>query len=151
MITPVHRSLLLIATAFLYADAVDVQYTDCGSTIPVGEVTVEPCPSLPCELPRGGKTKFGIQFQPDQDAGYLGQVEARTVVWGMAVPISLDSTQICGHVHPKCPLKPGQWYTYSRTIHINKSYSRMTVPLQWLLMDSNGNLMVCVEIQVEIV
>ncbi|KAG5446738.1 NPC intracellular cholesterol transporter 2 a [Clonorchis sinensis] len=146
-----HRSLLLIATAFVYASALDVHYTDCGSSVPVGQVTVEPCTRIPCELSRGGKTRFGIHFQPEIDAGYLGQVEARTVVWGVAVPIPLGSTQICGHVHPNCPLQPGQWYKYSSTIPIDKSYSRMTVPIQWLLKDSDGNLMVCVEIQVEIV
>ncbi|KER19541.1 hypothetical protein T265_15510, partial [Opisthorchis viverrini] len=123
MPTPVHRSLLLVVTAFFYASALDVHYKDCGSIVPVGDVTVEPCTRQPCELRRGGSTKFGIQFQPDQDAEYLGQAEARTVVWGVAVPITLHSPHICGHVHPKCPLKAGHWYRYSTTIHIDKTYS----------------------------
>ncbi|OON16697.1 hypothetical protein X801_07480, partial [Opisthorchis viverrini] len=95
-----------------------------GSSVPVGAVTVEPCARLPCELRRGGKTKFGIRFQSDHDLGYIGQAEARIVAWGVAVPIPLSSTQICESINPQCPLMEGQWYTYSRIIHIDKSYSR---------------------------
>ncbi|TGZ63726.1 hypothetical protein CRM22_006756 [Opisthorchis felineus] len=78
--------------------------------------------------------------------------KSRRVLFGEWLsPSHCDSPQICKSVDPQCPLMEGQWHTYSTTINTHKSYSRMTVPLQWLLMDSNGNLMVCVEIQVEIV
>ncbi|TGZ63725.1 hypothetical protein CRM22_006756 [Opisthorchis felineus] len=107
-------------------------------------------PAYRASCPEG--TQLNLEYSYDQLKMQGLMAKSRRVLFGEWLsPSHCDSPQICKSVDPQCPLMEGQWHTYSTTINTHKSYSRMTVPLQWLLMDSNGNLMVCVEIQVEIV
>ncbi|OON15613.1 hypothetical protein X801_08580, partial [Opisthorchis viverrini] len=93
------------------------------STIPVGIVSVEPCTTVPCELRRGTRTSFRIQFQPDETMGSVGQVEVYGVVGGVAVPFTLDTPKMCGNVQPHCPFRAGAWYSYKKSILIASTHS----------------------------
>ncbi|TGZ66311.1 hypothetical protein CRM22_005395 [Opisthorchis felineus] len=147
----VPHSLLLFTSVSLFVNAGTVRYTDCGSSVTVHSVAVEPCYGTPCSLSRGSTATTQISFQADQHAGSGGKAEVSGIVGGFSVPVKLDSPQICGHVQPKCPLQSGQWYTYTKAMYIDPSYSPMQLSVRWVLKDSYGGQMVCVEIPVQLV
>ncbi|GAA57347.1 hypothetical protein CLF_112566, partial [Clonorchis sinensis] len=95
-----------------------------GSRIPVKSVSVIPCQLTPCELIRGDATTFRIHFQADETTGSLSRAEVYAVVGGVAVPFALDVPEICGNVHPECPLQAGMWYTYKKYVYIPYTHTR---------------------------
>ncbi|GAA55376.1 Niemann-Pick C2 protein [Clonorchis sinensis] len=145
------HALLLFTSAFLFVNAGNVRYTDCGSSVSVHSVSVEPCQGTPCSLTRGSTATTQISFQAGQYAGSSGTVEVFGIVRNSPVPVNLDSPQICGHVQPNCPLQSGQWYTYTKNMFIDVSYPAMPLNVRWVLKDSHGGQMVCVEIPIQLV
>ncbi|KER22623.1 ML domain protein [Opisthorchis viverrini] len=147
----VPQALLLFTSAFLFVNAGSVRYTDCGSSVSVYSVAVEPCYGTPCSLTRGSTATTQITFQAGRSAGSGGTVEVSGIVGGSVVPVDLDSPQICGHVQPSCPLQSGQWYTYTKPMFIGQSYPEIRLNVRWVLRNSQGGQMVCVEIPIQLV
>ncbi|GAA56740.1 hypothetical protein CLF_111438 [Clonorchis sinensis] len=54
--------------------------------------------------------------------GSFGEVELNGIIWGRSVPFPLGMPKICENVKPPCPIKAGEEYRYSKSIHIE--YSR---------------------------
>ncbi|TGZ63732.1 hypothetical protein CRM22_006757 [Opisthorchis felineus] len=147
----VQHTLLLVTTTVVLVGARDVAFTDCDSRIPVKSVSVIPCHVTPCELTRGDATTFRIQFQADETTGSLSRAEVYAVVGGVAVPFALDVPEICGNVHPDCPLQAGLWYTYKKYVYIPSTHSQIDFSFRWILKNSFRQPVVCVEIPVRIV
>ncbi|TGZ66310.1 hypothetical protein CRM22_005394 [Opisthorchis felineus] len=146
----VRYTLLLLAFAFTSVRAEIVTYEDCGSTLTVKSVSVEPCSTTPCVLKRGGSATISIVFQADVTAGIPGDAAVQGIKWGIPFSFGLNDPQICGDVQPSCPLQSGQWYTYTKTISISSWYPAVYGTVRWRLKNTNGESMVCVEIPVEL-
>ncbi|TGZ63720.1 hypothetical protein CRM22_006752 [Opisthorchis felineus] len=146
----VQHILLLVTTAFIVPSAQDVIYKDCGSRVPIISVSVDQCGREQCILLRGGVYTFRIHFRAVGWVGSFGDVELNGIIWGRPVPFPLGMPQICGNVQPRCPIKEGEEYRYSKSIHIEYSRTPMDFPLQWKLKNGAGRTMVCVEIPVRI-
>ncbi|OON15772.1 hypothetical protein X801_08421, partial [Opisthorchis viverrini] len=83
--------------------------------------------------------------------GSIGRAEVYGVVGGVAVPFAVDVSQICGNVEPTCPLQPGRWHSYTRSIDIAPTHSQVDFAFRWVLMDAVRQPFVCVEVPVQIV
>ncbi|KAG5446741.1 Phosphatidylglycerol/phosphatidylinositol transfer protein [Clonorchis sinensis] len=147
---PVQHILLLVITFFTAAIAQGVIYKDCGSRVPVISVSVDQCGREQCILLRGGVYTFRIHFRAAGWVGSFGEVEVNGIIWGRSVPFPLGMPKICENVKPPCPIKAGEEYRYSKSIHIEYSRTPMDFPLQWKLKNGAGETMVCVEIPVRI-
>ncbi|TGZ63730.1 hypothetical protein CRM22_006757 [Opisthorchis felineus] len=62
----------------------------------------------------------------DETTGSLSRAEVYAVVGGVAVPFALDVPEICGNVHPDCPLQAGLWYTYKKYVYIPSTHSQVS-------------------------
>ncbi|KER20781.1 hypothetical protein T265_10752 [Opisthorchis viverrini] len=74
--------------------------------------------------------------------GSIGRAEVYGVVGGVAVPFAVDVSQICGNVEPTCPLQPGRWHSYRRSIDIAPTHSQVDFAFRWVLMDAVANVLV---------
>ncbi|GAA55375.1 Niemann-Pick C2 protein [Clonorchis sinensis] len=144
------HTLLLLTTAFTVVRAEIVAYEDCGSKLTVNSVSVDPCPTTPCVLKRGGSATMSIVFQGNENAGPPGDATVQGIKWGIPFSFNMDNPQICGDVRPSCPLQSGQWYTYNKTIFISTWYPAVYATVRWRLKNTNGDSMVCVEVPVEL-
>ncbi|GAA55374.1 Niemann-Pick C2 protein [Clonorchis sinensis] len=144
------HTLLLLTTAFTVVRAEIVAYEDCGSKLTVNSVSVDPCPTTPCVLKRGGSATMSIVFQGSENAGLPGDAEVQGIKWGMNFPFELDAAQICEDIRPSCPLRSGRWYTYTKTVSIASWYPAVSGTIRWRLKNTNGDSMVCVEFPAEL-
>ncbi|KER22625.1 ML domain protein [Opisthorchis viverrini] len=144
------HTLLLLTTAFTLASAEIVAYTDCGSKLTVNSVSVEPCPTTPCALKRGGSATIRIVFRTDKNPELPGDAQVQGIKWGFTFPFELDSTQICEDIRPRCPLRSQRRYTYTKTVLIASWYPAVYGTVRWRLKNTNGDSMVCIEFPAEL-
>jgi len=128
------------------SDAINVKYRDCGSQVgAVSAVSVDPCTSQPCVLPKGKNYTIGVTFKSAETTA-VAHAKVYGKVLGIKVPFALPQPDGCLNSGIACPIQKGQEYTYTATLPISTSYPSVRVIVEWDLMDheNGGNKLFCV-------
>ncbi|TGZ63738.1 hypothetical protein CRM22_006760 [Opisthorchis felineus] len=143
--------VLFITTNILFVSARVLDYVDCGSTVQVTSVSMEPCILIPCELIKASRTTIRIQFTTDENVGSAGDAGFYGIFEEMTFPFMVWEPQFCGDLQQGCPLRPGRSYVYRKDVYTSPAYPDIQLTGRWVLKNNAGEPMVCVEFPIQIV
>ncbi|TGZ63736.1 hypothetical protein CRM22_006759 [Opisthorchis felineus] len=142
---------LLVTAVLKSASTRTLSYEDCGSTVQIKSVKMKPCKLSPCELTKLGNDTIQIKFQTDSDAGSPGDSGFYGTFQGTTFPFFVERPKICDNIKPHCPLKPSSRYTYKNTVSTSEAYPNVHLTGRWVLNNTEGKPMVCVQFPIQIV
>ncbi|KAG5446735.1 Phosphatidylglycerol/phosphatidylinositol transfer protein [Clonorchis sinensis] len=117
----------------------------------IKSVKMKPCRLRPCELTKSGKDTIQIVFQADSNSGSPGDSGFYGIFEGTSFPFFVERPKICDNIKPSCPLKPRSWYTYKNSVSTSEAYPNIQLTGRWVLKNTEGKLMVCVQFPIQIV
>ncbi|TGZ63737.1 hypothetical protein CRM22_006759 [Opisthorchis felineus] len=79
------------------------------------------------------------------DSGFYGTFQ------GTTFPFFVERPKICDNIKPHCPLKPSSRYTYKNTVSTSEAYPNVHLTGRWVLNNTEGKPMVCVQFPIQIV
>lgn len=126
----------------------NIKYKDCGSKSgTLLSVDATPCPSEPCQFPRGKNITVQLNFTANVDI-----TSSKTLVYGFILgvktpfPVPSDACQ-----DMTCPISKGATVTYNNYVYVKPIYPLVTVVVQWEIHDQNNIPIVCFNVPAEIV
>jgi Niemann-Pick C2 protein len=102
-----------------------------------------------CLLHKGQNVSFGVGFTPNVDEDSLKML-VYGHVGGIDIPFPINNPDACKGSNVTCPVKSGQTYFYSNVIYVKKLYPSMQLVVKLKLVNSKGEVLVCVVIPVQI-
>ncbi|TGZ63735.1 hypothetical protein CRM22_006759 [Opisthorchis felineus] len=87
----------------------------------------------------------------DSDAGSPGDSGFYGTFQGTTFPFFVERPKICDNIKPHCPLKPSSRYTYKNTVSTSEAYPNVHLTGRWVLNNTEGKPMVCVQFPIQIV
>merc|ERR1712168_834370 len=146
-------SVMLIYVSFiLLTPAVyATEFEDCGSLGENVEVVFPGCEIPPCIVPRGADLDGNITFTAASDsATYKNEVYA--VVGGIPLPWPGFDPDFCGKLSEgDCPGEKREKLTYNIHTHVEDTYPKISLVINWNILDESGRTAVCFNLPAEVV
>lgn len=143
------KPLLFLFCVFPFTYATIVKYADCGSiTGKVASVDINPCPTQPCELKKGGNYTVTVTFESLVETPKSTAV-VHGVIAGVPIPFPIPVSDGCqsGII---CPIKKQSSYHYVATLPVKSEYPCIRVTVEWELKDEGNDDMFCIKFPVKI-
>ena len=143
-------SLVILQASLLFVSSETIRTKNCDGTELFGNTTaveVDPCPTQPCVLHKGGSSTIKVHFTPNANTTTLKMALHGYVsfVW---VPFPISEPSVCDDSEGsecKCPLTAGENYIASKTVPIASYFPSMNVKISVELKDQDDNDITCVE------
>ncbi|XP_014257418.1 protein NPC2 homolog [Cimex lectularius] len=143
---------LLIAVSFALIHA--KIYRDCGSKTGILQsVEISHCNQTTmswCPLRKGQSVDLHLKFQSLISTKHVKSV-VHGILGNIPIPFVLPKSDGCVDSGLSCPLTLHKEYVYNATLPILSKYPKVSVTVQWELVDDDGNDIVCFKIPTRIV
>ncbi|XP_014605049.1 PREDICTED: protein NPC2 homolog [Polistes canadensis] len=141
-----------VLAAFCIASSIQTEYIKCASGEPEPlALRIEGCDKLPCSLVRGTNLKAQWEFTAASNAAKLTP-RVRVTVFGVTTDYDYPHKDACKDlVNGECPLEKGEEVTYSLSMPILKAYPRLSLVIEFALVDENKKSHVCFAIDGKVI
>lgn len=139
-------SVVLIAyLALVVADS--VKFKDCGSVeSKIQTVDITPCPQEPCIFQKGSSVNVSVTFTSN-----VAIQNATTKVYGIIAGAKISFPQppyACQNM--TCPVPASKTVSYKNSVNVLKIYPSLSLVVQWEVVDTNGKMVFCFDVPVQI-
>lgn len=128
-----------------------IRYQSCGSQTraEISSVDITPCDQDPCVFRRGKQETFTVKFIP-RELITSAKIYANGMMGGAKIPLPINH-DVCQGYGLSCPLKAGVEAELVFSVKLHAFYiPRGEYAMEAYMKDQNGNLVVCVKINLEI-
>lgn len=110
---------------------------------------VTPCPSIPCQLKKGGNYSVNVTFVSAVESVKSTAV-VHGIIAGVPIPFTIPISDGC-QSGINCPIHNQVSYHYIATLPVKAQYPKINVVVEWELKDVNNLDMFCIKFPVKIV
>ncbi|OAD60365.1 Protein NPC2 like protein [Eufriesea mexicana] len=144
-------TLVYVFVTLFIANSMQLTYLSCDGLPTPTNVKIQGCAILPCKLQRGTSVEANIDFDVLENSKSLRPV-VDIELGNVHMDYPFPEQNACKNLATgQCPLEKGEPVSYYLKMPIEKSYPRISLTIQFSLVDEHNKSQVCIRIPAKVV
>ncbi|XP_015514133.1 NPC intracellular cholesterol transporter 2 homolog a-like [Neodiprion virginianus] len=125
-------------------------YTSCSTVADPIDFRMDGCTETPCALYRGETASAEWDWEVTADTTTLTP-RVKAIVLGLSISYDIGQEDACETLtNAECPLDAGEEVTYGLSMPVLASYPKLSLTIEFALLDDNGDAQVCFRVPVKV-